>query len=190
MEKTALCMTLAVVLLTVSADAGSSLAQSGQVDPTTYLLPAGDLPEGFEHQPQNDRTLVESGVVRALRFFTRGNPEVPTEEHASILLGAAVIDSVDHAATDFQETIRTWTDLGYQLAPLEDEVGDEAMAGWDTLYPGTDHPKQAAIVLFRRGPVNGTVQWTDDPGEITLAHAVAIARLMELRIDAATGSSS
>jgi hypothetical protein len=161
-----------------------------QSDPSTYLLPPEDLPEGFEHQPQRDRIIADPGTVRALRFYTRGAPEVPTEEHASILLAASISDSADLAAMDFQQTVLTWTNLGYDLAPLENGVGEESVAGWDLLYAGTDHPKQAALLLFRSGVVNATVQWTDDPDRVTLDHATAIARLMELRIDATTFSVS
>ena len=175
------------LVLVSSMLASQTLVQSAQqADPTVYLLDAADLPEGFEHQRQNDRTLVEPTMVRAVRFFTRGNPELPTDEHASILLAASVSDSVAQAEAEFQQTTATWASLGYQLAPLEGEVGDEAVAGWDALYFGTDHPKQAALLLFRRAAVNATVQWTDDPTEVTLAHAVAIGRLMDLRIEAAS----
>ena len=190
MRQRFLSTTITVMALAISAGVHPVLVRSAeQSDPATYLLPAADLPEGFEHQPQNDRILVEPGVVRAVRFYTRGDPEVPTEEHASILLAAAVSDSGDQAAKDFHETIRTWTALGYELSPLEGEVRDEAAAGWDTLNVGTDHPKQTALLLFRRAAVNATVQWTDNPEEVTLAHAVAIARLMELRMANASGLS-
>ena len=182
---------LILTLVCVLPDEAQSLrAQSVlQTDPAVYLLPLEDLPGGFEHQPQRDRTIVEPGVVRALRFYTRGAPEVPTEEHASILLAVSISDSADLAAMDFQQTVLTWTHLGYDLSPLENGVGEEAVAGWDLLYAGTDHPKQAALLFFRTGMVNATVQWTDDPDRVTLDHAIAIARLMELRIDAQIVSS-
>lgn len=160
-------------------------ASAQQADPTTYLLPPEDLPAGFEHQPKRDRVLTEPGIVRALRFYTRGAPEVPTDEHASILLAASVSDSSEQAATDFHQTVSTWARLGYDLSPFSsDGVGDEAVAGWDVLYEGTDHPKRAALILFRLGRVSAEVQWTDDPAEVTLDHAAAMARLMELRIAA------
>ena len=182
----AIAFTLSL-LLALPGEARNTFAQSaGRTDPAVYLLPPEDLPEGFEHQLQNDRTLTEPGIVRAVRFYTRGDPELPTNEHASILLAVSVSDSVQQAAAEFQQTIVTWTQLGYELLPLENEVGDEAVSSWDILYPGTDHPKEAALILFRRADVNATVQWTDDPGEVTLAHALAIARLMELRIAAAS----
>lgn len=154
------------------------------IDPARYLLPAEDLPDGFEQQPQRDREVDEPrlGVTRAFRLYTRGAPEVPTDEHASILLSAAISDSREHAATDFQETVLSWTRMGYVLSPLGDAVGEETMAGSNTLFGTTDHPKQAVLVLFRMGPVNGAVQWTDRPGEVTVEHAVAMAQLMELRI--------
>ena len=123
MRQRFLSTTITVMALAISAGVHPVLVRSAeQSDPATYLLPAADLPEGFEHQPQNDRILVEPGVVRAVRFYTRGDPEVPTEEHASILLAAAVSDSGDQAAKDLHETIRTWTALGYELSPLEGEV--------------------------------------------------------------------
>ena len=176
---------LAALFLACAFNVFAAAAQSpGQRDPTVYLLPVEDLPSGFEYQPDRDRTLVEADAVRAIRLYTRGNPEVPTDEHASILLAASVSDSVELAAADFQETIHTWTNLGYELSPVQNEVGDEAAAGWDTLFVGTEHPKQAALLLFRRGAVNAVVQWTDDPAEVTLDHAFVIGRQMELRIDA------
>jgi hypothetical protein len=122
--------------------------------------------------------------VRALRFYTRGAPEVPTADHASILMAASVSDSAEDAALDFQQTVLTWTQMGYDLSELRAQVGEEAVFGWDTLYEGTDHPKRAALLLFRLWTVSGTVQWTDDPAEVTLDHALAVARLMELRIAA------
>jgi hypothetical protein len=159
------------------------------VDPAIYLLPPEDLPEGFEHQPHRDRTITEPGISRALRFYTRGAPEVPTEEHASILLAASISDSADLAAMDFQQTVLTWTSLGYDLEPLENAVGEEAVSGWDLLYVNTEHPKQAALLLFRAGIVNATVQWTDEPDRVTLDHAATVARLMELRIVAQNAAS-
>src|SRR5205807_5769 len=158
MRQRFLSATLTVMVLAMSAGAYPVLGISMQrPDPATFLLPAEDLPRGFEHQPQKDRTLEEPGAVRAIRFYTRGDPEIPTEEHGSILLAATVNDSVEQAEKDFQETIRTWTALGYDLSLLEGEVGDEAAAGWDTLNVGTDHPKQAAILLFRRAEISATV---------------------------------
>ena len=153
-------------------------------DPAAYLLRPEDVPNGFEQQPQRDREIDEPqlGVTRAFRLYARGAPEVPTEDHASILLGAAVSDSGEHAAADFAETAATWARMGYTLSPLKDAVGEEAIAGSDMLFEGTDHPKQAVLVLFHTGMVNATVQWTDRPGKVTVEHAAAIARLMELRI--------
>ena len=147
-------------------------------------LPPEDVPNGFEQQPQRDREIDEPqlGVTRAFRLYARGAPEVPTEDHASILLGAAISDSGEHAAADFAETAATWARMGYTLSPLQDVVGEEAIAGSDVLFDGTDHPKQAVLVLFHTGMVTATVQWTDRPGEVTVEHAAAIARLMELRM--------
>ncbi len=130
-----------------------------------------------------------AGAVRTIRLYTRGNPEMPSDEHASILLAVSLSDSVELAAADFQETIHTWTSLGYELSSVQGEVGDEAASGWDTMFVETEHPKQAALLLFRRGAVNAVVQWTDDPAEVTLDHAFAIGRQMELRIDSANASS-
>jgi len=177
---------VSLLLLTVigvfAAGPGPRL-RAAQIDATVYLLSEEDLPSGFEHQPQNDRTVAEPGSVREVRFFTRGEPEAPTEEHASILVAATVSSSPAEATSEFARTVDTWTNLGYQLVPL-DAVGDEAVTGADMLYGGTDHPKQATLLLFRRAHVNGTVQWTDDPGEVMTADALALARTMQARIDA------
>jgi hypothetical protein len=171
---------LAVRPAGVTPDASAAVQPA---DPTLYLLAPEDLPAGFEHQPDKDRFLTQPGGVRVVRFFARGAPDVPTEDHASILLAASVNDSAQQAATDFHDTVSTWTRLGYDLAPLVvDGIGDEAVAGWEMLYEGTDHPKRAVLILFRLGRVSAEVQWTDDPAEVTLEHAAAIARLMELRI--------
>ncbi len=181
---------LAAVFLVCAFKVLAVAAQSpGQRDPTVYLLPVEDLPAGFAYQPDRDRTLVEPGAVRTIRLYTRGNPEMPSDEHASILLAVSLSDSVELAAADFQETIHTWTSLGYELSSVQGEVGDEAASGWDTMFVETEHPKQAALLLFRRGAVNAVVQWTDDPAEVTLDHAFAIGRQMELRIDSANASS-
>ena len=77
MRQRFLSTTITVMALAISAGVHPVLVRSAeQSDPATYLLPAADLPEGFEHQPQNDRTLVEPGAVRAIRFYTRGDPDV------------------------------------------------------------------------------------------------------------------
>src|SRR6266508_4075170 len=105
MTMTKQALTAVMVGFAIALAAGPRLAlarPSQQADPTIYLLSPEDLPEGFEHQPQRDRTLAEPGVLRALRFFTRGAPEVPTEDHASILLAASVSDSAVYATVDFQ----------------------------------------------------------------------------------------
>lgn len=112
----------ALALIFLLASTGPSrllLAQSDrQIDPSAFLLPPEDLPAGFEHQPERDRTLEEAAVVRALRFYTRGAPEVPTADHASILMAASVSDSAEDAAMDFQQTVLTWTQMGYELSEL------------------------------------------------------------------------
>jgi hypothetical protein len=178
----AIALALSVFVAPVHETA-STLAQAPrQPDPLIYLLPAGDLPAGFEHQPEKDRRLDDPGVVRALRFYTRGAPEVPTADHASILLAVSVGESTERAVHDFQETVRTWMEMGYELSDIGTEVGLEGVFGWDTLYAGTDHPKRAAVLIFRQRMVSATVQWTDDPSEVTFDHALAIARLIELRI--------
>jgi hypothetical protein len=141
-----------------------------------------ELPDGFEHQPRYDRTFVEeSGSVRVLRFFTRGSPEVATDEHASILLAVTIGASTERAAHEFSETVAGWGSKGYDLFAVDGAIGDTAVAGWDLLYASTDHPKEAALLHFRQGAVNATVQWTDDPGDVTLEHVLAIARLIEAR---------
>jgi hypothetical protein len=162
---------------------------AAEPDPHAFLPPLDELPAGFEHQPKYDRVMTEEpGTVRAFRFFTRGAPQVATDEHASILLVVSVGESSERAAVEFSDAVTSWTRMGYDLAPLEGAIGDIAVAGWDVFFAGTDHPKEGALLHFRAGAVNATVQWTDDPGAITLEHVLAIARLIETRCDRAASA--
>jgi hypothetical protein len=178
----AFCLTIALL----AGIQPAFVRSDGNTDPARYLLPPEDMPAGFEPQPQRDREVDDPtlGVTRAFRLYTHGLPDVPTEEHASIMLAAAISDAPDHASADFDETVSSWSRMGYALSPVGNAVGEEAVAGSHMLFEGTDHPKQAVLVLFHLGMVNAAVQWTDQPGEVTVDHAVAIARRMELRIAA------
>jgi hypothetical protein len=154
------------------------------VDPADLLPPPEEIPEEFEHQAQHDRVLAEAGVVRVFRFYARGAPEVPTDEHASILLVVAQCESPQQARADFEETVASWSRMGYRLASLNGTLGDEAYAGEMMFFEGTDHPKQGLLLQFRLGSGHATVQWTDDPDEPVLEDALAIARLIEVHMAA------
>jgi len=177
----------AIVALLAMLSAGPRLAFGEpvqQLDPADFLPPPEEIPEEFEHQAQHDRVFAEAGVVRVFRFYTRGAPEVPTDEHASILLVVALCESPQRAGADFQETVASWSWMGYRLASLNGALGDEAYAGEMMFFEGTDHPKQGLLLQFRLGSGHATVQWTDDPDEPVLGDALTIARLIEDRMTA------
>lgn len=182
-----LALDVLTLLLFVALMAGLSGARPALGQPVTLPDPAtlfpgeADLPAGFEHQPQYDVALDEGPVLRLYRFYTRGTPEVPTEEHASILIGVAVNETVERAAIDFHDTVASWSRMGYGLSSLNVELGDEAVAGWDGVAAGSEYPKRGALVLARFGAIIAAVQWTDDPSKVTLDEVVTIARLIEER---------
>lgn len=178
---TLLFTALAVGLSVPQAASGQSTAS---VDPA-WVLPGDDeLPDGFAHQPQYDVMLEEESVARAYRFYTRGEPDIPFDDHASILLGVAIADTIEDAAGEFHDGIVSWTRMGYRLASIDVDLGDEAMAGWDGLASG-DYPKRGALVLARFGAVIAAVQWIDDPDEVTIDAVVDVARVIEQRAYAA-----
>jgi hypothetical protein len=115
-----------------------------------------------------------------IRFYTRDDPESPTDAHASILIVVAISESPGGAAGEYQDTAASWERMGYDLAPLG-LMGDEAMSGQSTFFRETNHPKEGALVEFRSGLVTATVQYIDNPGGGTLDAALAVARLIEDR---------
>lgn len=178
------------VLLFAALAAGLSatrpaLGQSAEPLDLAMVLPSDDeLPPGFEHQPQYDIRLEEGPVARIYRFYTRGDPEVPSDEHASILLAVTIADTIELATREFHDTIASWSRMGYGLSSFDGELGDEAVAGWDGIAGG-DYPKRGALVLARFGAITATVQWVDNPNAVTLDAVVDVAQLIERRAYAA-----
>jgi hypothetical protein len=174
-----------VVLLlgAVAVAMPASMARGQEVislDPSSLLPGDDELPTGFEHQVQYDMALEEAGVLRIYRFYTRGEPEVPSDDHASILLGVTVTESTDAATKEFHDAIAAWSRMGYGLASFDEELGDESVAGWDGMAAG-EYPKRAALIVTRFGRIIVMAQWTDDPNAVTLDSLVEVARLIEGR---------
>jgi hypothetical protein len=111
-------------------------------------------------------------------MYARGNPEAPTDEHASLLVSVAVSDSATAAVGEFQDAVAALEAKGADIASV-DTVGQEAVTAEWTLYPDTDHPKTVGSVLFRSGSATVTVQWTDDPDQPVLDRALDVARALE-----------
>jgi hypothetical protein len=177
---------VALVFVSVVALAVLPSQVSGEAsNDYSNLLPGDDeLPAGFDHQPQYDVTLEEGGVLRIFRFYTRGEPEVPSDAHASILIGLAVSESTEAATREFHDTIASWSRMGYGLASFDEDLGDESVAGRDGIAGG-EYPKRAVLILTRFGRIMATVQWTDDPDAVTLDSVVEVMRLIEGRAYAA-----
>ncbi|HZT09385.1 MAG TPA: hypothetical protein VFC51_20360 [Chloroflexota bacterium] len=143
------------------------------------FLPTPDIvPSGFRHEPKFDQQLGADGTLRILRMYTRGDPDAPTGDHASLLVSVAVSDTLDEARQEFADVVSGLEGKGYTVIPLDGMLGDEAVARtWD-LYTGTNHPKSAAAVHFRSGTVTIAVQWTDNPDQPVLEMALATARAL------------
>jgi hypothetical protein len=175
-----IALALIAVLAAPTALAGRNPGVEAPGEASTLLPAPEELPAGFSRQPQYDRNLEEPGVRRAIRFYTRDDPESATDAHASILVEVAISDSPDAAAGEFHETSASWERMGYDLAPLG-LVGDEAMSGVSMFFRETNHLKEGALVEFRSGLVTATVQYIDNPGSGAQDGALSVARLIEER---------
>ncbi len=177
------CLLFALLLsLGVAAPALAQDRSRGRAEAAEAYLPTPNaIPEGFEQQRQYDRVLEETGITRVIRLYTRDHPEIPTDQHASILLSVAVSDSVEAAMREYQDVLAGLQDKGYGVTSLDGAVGEQALGTqWD-LFPGTDHPKTTGLVHYRSGSLNISVQWTDDLDKPVLQWALSAAQALESR---------
>ena len=119
-------------------------------------------------------------VERAFRVYLRGDQAGPQEARTTLMVSAAVSDSVESAVSEFAIAQRGYgVSNSYEFTPLDLSLGDQAVVGRATFYADTAHPKAGTLILFRRGAINGAVQWTDDLDQPTFDQVLAIAQIIE-----------
>jgi hypothetical protein len=175
---------LIVGLLLTSILAVPAQAQRGQGAnaAAVYQLQPDEVPSGFEHREERDVNMSMPGVERATRFFTRGDPQVPTEEHASLLVAVAVSNQLGDAHEEFITATEGWTTRDYVFEPLALPLGEEAVLGRTTYFKDSLHPKEAILILFRSGRINAAIQWTDDFDQPNADNALWVAERIEARL--------
>jgi hypothetical protein len=147
---------------------------------TAYLPAETEIPPGFQHDPTQDNFISMPNVDRAFRVYLRGDQPGPLESRTTLMVSAAVSDSVEAAVNEFQIAQRGWTTTSsYRFEPLNLPLGEQAIVGHAIFYADTSYPKEGTLILFRAGAINGAVQWTDDLGQPRLDEALAMAQTME-----------
>ena len=186
MQTLTLVITAIFLSLSLVSSAQAQRAQATNAA-SDYQLRPDEVPPEFEHREERDLNMTLPGVERATRFYTRGDPEVPTEEHASLLVSIAVSEQMAEAQDEFETAPDGWTTRGFTFEPLGLPLGDQAVLGRATFFADSRHPKEAILVLFRAGRINVAVQWTDDFDLPNLDSALWVAeRIAERATDATT----
>jgi hypothetical protein len=147
---------------------------------TTYLPTDEEIPPGFQHDVEHDNFISLPNVERAFRVYLRGDQPGPLESRSTLMVSAAVSDTVESAMSEFQIAQRGWsTTSSYEFEPLNLALGDEAIVGHATLAADTSYPKAGTLILFRLGALNGAVQLTDDLDRPSFDQALALAQIIE-----------
>jgi hypothetical protein len=182
MRTISLLCAAALLWLSIATPTQAQRGQSANAA-ATYQLRPEEVPAGFEHREDRDVNLSMPGVERATRFYTRGDPEVPTEEHASLLVAVAVSDQPSDAREEFETAMAGWTTRDFAFESLGRSLGDQAMLGRSTYFRDSLHPKEAILILFRDDRINVAVQWTDDFSQPNADNALWIAEVIGQRLE-------
>ena len=148
-------------------------ATSATLDPTVYFLDDSELPAGFVHDPSEDKTGAQPGVVVNTRFYD-------TSGRGFVNLIAYATDAPEGAKRYYDELVQNHVQQqGLAFTPIDD-LGAEGTVGYadkGTLFGYEQH-----AVFFRRGTMTGGLTWFTTREVQPREAAIMLARAMDARV--------